>query len=185
VFAWDDSTNNKWLIAGKGALIFNPPSAWAVAVRDAPKIAEQLWTHPSPKGPKGRFDPGNPNFWAIWNFSPNKAAAKSLLTYLSQRPQVQQLVEASKGYDIPPFAGLHDFKTWEDEAPPKGTIYNYPPRGDVIASIAGAPAPLAVGNQMFAQATMTKMIAHCTQGGKSIDQAMDWAAGEIEGFTRM
>ena len=36
----------------------NPPSAWAVAVRDAPKVAEQLWTFPSPKGPKGRFDAG-------------------------------------------------------------------------------------------------------------------------------
>src|SRR5262249_32832248 len=29
--AWDDASNNKWLISGRGALIFNPPSAWAVA----------------------------------------------------------------------------------------------------------------------------------------------------------
>ena len=103
VFAWDDASNNKWLISGKGALIMNPPSAWAVAVRDAPKIAELCWTHPSPKGPKGRFDPGNPNFWAIWSFSANKAAAKSLLMDLSQRASVEQLVAASHGYDIPPF----------------------------------------------------------------------------------
>ena len=34
--AWDDSSNNKWLVAGNGALIMNPPSAWAVAKRDAP-----------------------------------------------------------------------------------------------------------------------------------------------------
>jgi hypothetical protein len=26
--AWDDASNNKWLISGKGALIMNPPSAW-------------------------------------------------------------------------------------------------------------------------------------------------------------
>jgi hypothetical protein len=25
--AWDDASNNKWLISGKGALIMNPPSA--------------------------------------------------------------------------------------------------------------------------------------------------------------
>jgi ABC-type glycerol-3-phosphate transport system substrate-binding protein len=184
VFAWDDSSNNKWLISGKGALIMNPPSAWAVAVRDAPKVAEQCWTHPSPKGPKGRFDPGNPNFWAIWKFSTNKSAAKSLLTHLSQRSSIEQLVAASHGYDIPPFEKLHDFKTWEEEGPPKGTLYHYPPRGDVIASISGAPAPTRIGNQIFAQATMTKMIAHCTQGGESIDKAMDWAAGELEGFMR-
>jgi ABC-type glycerol-3-phosphate transport system substrate-binding protein len=184
VFAWDDSSNNKWLISGRGALIMNPPSAWAVAVRDMPKVAEQCWTFPSPKGPLGRFDPGNPNFWAIWSFSANKAAAKSLLTFLSQRASVDQLVAASHGYDIPPFEKLHDFKTWEEEGPPKGTLYNYPPRGDVIASISGAPAPPRIGNQIFAQATMTKMIAHCTQGGEPIDKAMDWAASELEGFMR-
>ena len=38
--AWDDASNNKWLVSGKGALIMNPPSAWAVAARDAPQVAE-------------------------------------------------------------------------------------------------------------------------------------------------
>ena len=52
VVAWDDASNNRWLISGKGALIFNPPSAWAVAKRDAPKVAEQCWTHPMPAGPR-------------------------------------------------------------------------------------------------------------------------------------
>src|SRR5205807_281785 len=66
VFAWDDSSNNKWLISGKGALIMNPPSAWAVAVRDAPQIAEKCWTFPTPKGPRGRFDAAVPFFWGIW-----------------------------------------------------------------------------------------------------------------------
>ena len=65
VFAWDDSSNNKWLISGKGALIMNPPSAWAVAVRDAPQVAEKCWTFPTPKGPKGRFDAAVPFFWGI------------------------------------------------------------------------------------------------------------------------
>jgi hypothetical protein len=34
------------------------------------------------------------------------------------------------------------------------------------------------------QATMTKMIAHCTQQGASIEAAIDWAASEIDGFKR-
>ena len=45
-------------------------------------------------------------------------------------------------------------------------------------SISGAPAPVDIGTQMFAQGTMTKMIAQYTQQGKSADQAMDWAASE-------
>src|SRR4249920_3805921 len=33
VAAWDDASNNKWLVSGRGAMIMNPPSAWAVAKR--------------------------------------------------------------------------------------------------------------------------------------------------------
>jgi len=184
VFAWDDSSNNKALISGEAAFISNPPSAWAVAVRDAPKVAEQCWHFPSPKGPKGRFDPGQPSYWGIWNFSPNKAAAKSLLMKLWERDSVGKMVAASKGYDIPAFQPLRDFATWADEGPPKGGIYNYPPRGEVIESVSGSPAPARIGNQIFAQATTTKMIAQYTQQGKTMDQALDWAANELEGFMR-
>jgi ABC-type glycerol-3-phosphate transport system substrate-binding protein len=183
-FAWDDASNNKYLISGQGALIFNPPSAWAVAVRDAPKVAEQLWTFPTPKGPKGRFDAAVPFFWGTWKFSPNKSAAKSLLTFLCQRSSVEQTVAASHGYDIPPFSGLHDFKTWAEEGPPKGTVYHYPPRGDVEMVIPYSPAPAQIANQIYAQATGPKMIAKCTVGGQSIDQAIAWAASELEGFSR-
>jgi hypothetical protein len=28
------------------------------------------------------------------------------------------------------------------------------------------------------------MIAQCTQEGKTIDQALDWAASELQGFSR-
>ena len=184
VFAWDDSSNNKALISGQAALIMNPPSAWAVAVRDAPKVAEQCWHFPSPKGPKGRFDPAQPSFWGIWSFSPNKSAAKSMALHLWQKESVEQLVAASHGYDIPAFASLRNFKTWAEEGPPKGGIWNYPPRGEVIESVSGSPAPYRIANQIYSQATMPKMIAQYTQSGKTLDQSLDWAASELEGFMR-
>jgi ABC-type glycerol-3-phosphate transport system substrate-binding protein len=184
VFAWDDAGNNKWLVSGKGALIMNPPSSWAVAKRDNIKVAEQCWTFDAPKGPKGRFAPGLPYYWGIWNFSKNKPAAKSLLVHLSTRNSVEQLVAASGGYDIPSFAKFADFKTWAEEGPPKGTLYNYPPKHDQIVSIACAPAPPKIANQAYTQATLTKMVARCTQGGQSIDATISWAANELEGFLR-
>ncbi|MBV9858794.1 MAG: extracellular solute-binding protein [Alphaproteobacteria bacterium] len=184
VFAWDDAGNNKWLISGKGAYIQNPPSAWAVAVRDARQVAEQCWHFPSAKGPKGRFDPAQPSFWGIWSFSPNKEAAKNLALFLWQRSSVEQLVAASHGYDIPCFGTLRDFTTWAQEGPPKGGLWNYPPRGEVVESVSGWPAPARIANQIFAQATMPKMVTICTQQGKTIDQAIDWASAELEGFMR-
>ncbi len=185
VFAWDNASNNRYLISGKGSLILNPPSAWAVAVRDAPKIAEQLWTFPPPKGPKGRIEAGIPWFWGIWKFAQNKPAAKSLLAFLSERSSVETLINASRGYDVPVYENFRDFTIWAQEGPPKGTLFNYPPRGDVTLSIAGAPAPPKMANQMYAQGTMTKLIARCTQRGETIDQAIAWAEEEIEGFRRI
>jgi len=184
VFAWDNAANNKWLISGQGALIMNPPGAWAVAVRDAPDVAQQLWTFHSPSGPKGRFDPCNFGFWGLWNFSTNKSAAKSLLAYLSTRAAVEQLVAGSRGVDIPPYEKLRDFKTWAEEQPPKGTLYNYSPREGVTAFLAGYPAPPGIGTQMTTQGTICKMVAVCTQQGKSIEDAVDFAQSELEGFRR-
>ena len=184
VFAWDDASNNKWLVAGKGALIMNPPSAWAVAKRDNIKVAEQCWTFPSPKGPKGRYQPGLPYFLGIWKFAKNKAAAKSLMLHLSQRSSVEKMVAASQGYDIPGFTNFRDMKTWAEEGPPKGTLYHYPPQPDQIVSIACSPAPPKIAAQMYTQAINTKMIAKCTQGGESIDKVIAWAASELKGFMR-
>jgi len=158
VAAWDDANNNKWLISGRGALIMNPPSAWAVAKRDAPQVAEQCWTHGFPAGPKGRFAPFLPYFWNIWAFSKNKEAAKSLLVHMSQPAAVEKLVAASGGYDLPAFEKLTTLKTWAEEGPPKGTLYHYPnPHNHQVLSIAGAPSPPKIAAQIFTQAIMTKM----------------------------
>jgi len=184
VYAYDNGSNNKALVSGYSALIMNPPSAYAVAKRDAAKIAEQLWTINSPKGPAGRYDPANYYFWGIWNFSKNVPAAKALLTHISQREVQEKLVTASVGFDIPPFPALIDFKVWEEEGPPKGTVYNYPSRDDAVPFLSGYPAPLKIGTQMYAQALLMKMIAMHTHQGASVEQAMSYAENEIEGYLR-
>src|ERR1700730_11623864 len=182
--AWDDASNNKWLISGRGALIMNPPSAWAVAKRDAPQVAEQCWTHGFPAGPKGRFAPFLPYFWGTWNFSKNIPAAKSLLTELPQRASAEKMVEASGGYDLPSFANFTTFKTWAEEGPPKGTLYHYPnPHDHQTLSVAAAPAPPRIAHQMYPQATQTKMVVRFMQG-EPLEKTLAWAESEIEGFMR-
>ena len=182
--AWDDASNNKWLVSGKGALIMNPPSAWAVAKRDAPQVAEQCWTHGFPAGPKGRYAPFLPYFWGTWNFGKNKSAAKSLLMHLSQPAAVEQLVAASGGYDLPSFANLTTLKTWAEEGPPKGTLYHYPnPHNHQTLSIAAAPAPPKIAFQIYTQAIHTKMIVRHLQG-EPMEKTLAWAESEVEGFLR-
>jgi ABC-type glycerol-3-phosphate transport system substrate-binding protein len=182
--AWDNASNNKYLISGKGALIMNPPSAWAVAKRDAPQVAEQCWTHGMPSGAAGRYAPFLPYFWGIWNFGRNKQAAKELLLHLSTASAVEKMVVASAGYDLPSFEKLTTFKVWAEEGPPKGTLYHYPnPHNHQILSVAAAPAPPKIAHQIYTQAIMTKMVVRIVRG-EQMARTVSWAEGELEGFMR-
>jgi ABC-type glycerol-3-phosphate transport system substrate-binding protein len=183
--SYDDASNNRALISGKSALIWNPPSAWAVARRDAPKVAEDCWTFPAPKGPKGRFIPMGAFSWGIWKFSSNKTAAKELIEFLSQRENVEARCNASLGYDVPPFASMTDFKVWNEVGPPKGTVYHYPIRKSHHQEswIAVAPAPPEIAVQAYNRGTLPTMLAKL-QSGQSIKQVQDWAQDELEGFVR-
>ena len=184
VAAWDDASNNKFLISGQASLIMNPPSAWAVAKRDAPQVAEQCWTHGFPVGPKGRFAPFVPFFWGIWNFSKNQPAAKSLLTYLSQPSSIEKMVVASGGYDLPSFEKLTTLKVWAEAEPPKGTLFHYPnPYNHQILSSAGAPAPHKIAEQINNANLMCQMaVRHYT--GEPMEKVLAWAEGEVEGYMR-
>jgi ABC-type glycerol-3-phosphate transport system substrate-binding protein len=182
--AWDNASNNKYLVSGKASLIMNPPSAWAVAKRDAPQVAEQCWTHGMPSGPAGRYAPFLPYFWGIWNFSKNKTAAKDILLFLSQRSSVEKMVNASAGYDLPAFEKLTDFKIWAEIGPPKGTLYHYPnPYNHQILSVAAAPAPPKIAVQIYTQAIHTKMVVRIFRG-EPMEKTLAWAEGELEGYMR-
>lgn len=186
VYSYDDASNNRALIAGKSALIFNPPSSWAVAKRDNPSVAADCWNFPPPAGPKGRFIPYQPFFWGIWSFSKNKSAAKDLLAFLMERQQTEERAIAVEGYDIPPFISMSDFKIWSEAGPPPGTLYNYPirPFHNTAPSIAAYPAPPELAVQIYNRATLTTMVAKMAKGGQSMDQTLNWAQDELEGFKR-
>ncbi len=183
--SYDDASNNRALISGRSALIMNPPSAWAVAKRDAPAVAADTWHFPMPSGPAGRFIPYNFAFYGIWSFSQNKSAAKEILAYLQQRPQVEQRCIASEGYDLPPFLSMSDFPIWSQVGPPTGTVYNYPlrPWHQSRASITAYPAPPGIAVQMYHRAIHPTMLAKL-HSGQTIDQVLDWAEVELEGFMR-
>ncbi|MGE3916282.1 MAG: ABC transporter substrate-binding protein [Hyphomicrobiaceae bacterium] len=182
--SWDDASNNKAFVAGQAAMILNPPSAWAVAARDAPKIAEQTWHHPMPKGPKGRYASFLQSHLSIWKFSKNKSAAKNLIRHLSSRASAEAMVTASKGYDIPPFAKFKTFSTWAEIGPPKGTLYHYPdPHQDQILAVAAMPTPHRIAEQIYFQGIMTKMVVRHAQG-EPMEKMLAWAETEIEGFMR-
>jgi hypothetical protein len=98
---------------------------------------------------------------------------------------VEARCAASAGYDIPPLPSMSDFKVWEDVAPPKGTVYNYPirPWHNALPSITAYPAPRDIAERMFTSATHPTLLAKL-YAGQSIDEAINWARNELEGFAR-
>jgi ABC-type glycerol-3-phosphate transport system substrate-binding protein len=183
--SYDDASNNRALISGKTALIFNPPSAYAVAKRDAPQVAADTWTFSAPAGPKGRFVPTATFFWGIWQFSKNQSAAKDLLMFLMDRAQVEARDNGVEGYDLPPYAGMLDFPIWEKVEPPAGTVYNYPlrPWHNAKPSLTAFDAEPDIAVQVYNRAVHNQMMARLKEG-QSIKQVIAWAKDELEGFTR-
>lgn len=184
--AWDDASNNRALISGKSALIFNPPSAWAVAKRDAREIAADCWTFSAPTGPKGRFVPTATFFHGVWQFSKNQSAAKELLTYLMQPEQMEARSVVTEGYDLPPFTGPRmNFDVWAKVEPPVGTVYNYPirPWHNAQPSLTASEADPEIAVQIYNRATHTGMLARMQQG-QTIPQVIEWAQRELGGFAR-
>ena len=183
--SFDDAANNRALIAGTTALIWNPPSAWAVAKRDAPDVAADCWHFPNPKGKMGRLVPHRPYFWGIWQWAQNQSAAKDLMTFLSQRDNVIKLSVPAAGYDIPPFLSMADLPVWAEIEPPKGTIYNYPvrPHHDAEYYIVGSSGPPDIGVQIWGRNVIPAMVARVVAGATA-KQVIDWAKQELEGLRR-
>ena len=181
--SWDDSSNNRALISGNAAFIYNPPSAWAVATRDAPAVAQDTWHMPPPAGPKGRFTPHSMNFWAIWQFAQNKSAAKELIEFLMQPENVDARSASVLGYDLPPYAKMATSNVWDKIGPPPGTVYHYPVRANHGSTehLAHMPAPAEIAVQIYNRGTLPTMVAKL-KAGETIDQVIAWGTRELEGF---
>ena len=48
---------------------------------------------------------------------------------------------------------------------------------------AAAPAPHKIAEQIYTQAIQTQMVVRYAKG-EAMEKTLDWAAGEIEGFSR-
>ena len=183
--SFDDASNNRALISGKSALIFNPPSAWAVAKRDNREVAADCWTFPAPAGPKGRFLPTLSFYWGVYKFSKNQQAGKELVAFLMERANVEARCIASEGYDLPPYEKMLDFNIWNVVEPPKGTVYNYPlrPASGQKPSLAASEANPEIAVQIYNRGIHNQMLARL-RDGQTIPQVLAWTQDELDGFVR-
>jgi multiple sugar transport system substrate-binding protein len=140
VFAWDDTSDNRWLQSGQGGFIHDAISSYRSIESSNKELFEKISIQPIVKGPKAALNRPDTNNMIVWNFAPkqNQEAAKEFLKfYTDQMPNV--LLKESLGYNMPMFDSL--FKkpmTVLGPDPKLAALQDY--KGDDLTTI-GFPGP--------------------------------------------
>ena len=157
----------------------NPPSAWAVAKRDNSEGRRAVLDARHAGGPEGPLR-GVPAF-LLWHveLQQEQAGGQGLLLHICREGLRR------RSWWWPPAAttcrrsrAMYDFETWEKVGPPKGTVYNYPPRGDEqTVDGGGTRAAQRRARRSTTRRIQTLMVAQGHPRGETIDRRIDWAAG--------
>lgn len=175
VLAWDDASNNRFMLSGTGSWTPNAPSIWAVAKKDKMPIETKFDHVPMPAGPKGRFRNALPTSLGIWKFSPNVDLAKDLIRFLLAKENFAKQAEASWGYNKPLLAGNRTSQIWTQE---RALRYYEPPKETVHVS--GYPAPASPGTQIaLTLFILPNMFAKAVTGEMTTPKAIEWAERQL------
>jgi multiple sugar transport system substrate-binding protein len=103
VFTWDASSNNRFMISGKGSLALNAISITRTAEKSNPEMAKKIWLAKAPKGPVRRMGLEHVmDVYVIWKFAENiEGAKKFLVDYILN---FKKAFLASEYYNFPCFA---------------------------------------------------------------------------------
>jgi multiple sugar transport system substrate-binding protein len=176
IMAWDDSSNNRFMLSGAGSWSPNGPSVWAVAKKDNMPIQAKIDHVPMPAGPAGRFRNALPICLGVWKFSPNINLAKDLVRYLLKKENFEKQAEASWGYNLPLLVGNRTAKVWTRE---KALRYYEPPKEPVYVS--GYPAPPSPATQIALNLyIIPTMFAKAVSGETSTAKAIEWAEKQLK-----
>ncbi|MEJ2717383.1 MAG: extracellular solute-binding protein [Deltaproteobacteria bacterium] len=103
VFTWDASSNNRFMLSGKGSLALNAISVTRTAEKQDPAMAKKIWLAKAPKGPVRRMGLEHVmDVYCIWKFADNIGGAKKFLVdYIDN---FRKAFLASEYYNFPCFA---------------------------------------------------------------------------------
>src|SRR6266852_4681546 len=102
VFTWDESSNNRAMLAGKVSYVANAISIARQAEKDNPKYNPLIMLCRTPKGPVRRITAEHVmDCYVIWEFAENKEGAKEFLKDFTD--DFREAFKASEFYNFPCF----------------------------------------------------------------------------------
>jgi multiple sugar transport system substrate-binding protein len=181
VLSWDDASNNRFILSGKGAITINSIAIYWVAktkkmMLGNKPMAELLDHHFPPQGPAGQYSYGPTGCLGVWNFARNITGAKDFLRYHFSRENFNHWIKASGGYNMPALKEFEKNPIWDSD--PK---YKFVKEYGKIMRIMGWPGK----STMYAQIVtnlfiIPDMFAAVASGRKSVPEAIKWAEREIK-----
>jgi multiple sugar transport system substrate-binding protein len=175
VLSWDDASNNRFLVSGKGSWIANPQSAYLTAKTRNMPLTQDLYFQVMPAGPKGRHTTQFIRSLGIWKFSKHIEPAKEFIKFFFNQEQYNEYVNAAQAFDAPIFKAMEDHPVWNID--PK-----YAPIKDSAqyGHLYGWPAPGDERSQQLTNNFIIPIMFAKAVGGTSNKEAMAWAEAEIK-----
>ena len=174
VLSWDDSSNNRFILSGKGSWIHNPISPYNAALANKQPVADDINHHNSPAGPAGTHSAVPINGLGIWKFSKNIELAKEFIGYLFKKENFDAWITASNAFNHPPVKHFADHPIWARN--PKLAML---PKEAEFAHPRGWPAkPSEVTQRIDNNYILPDMIAKAVNGMPT-KRAMDWAQDQV------
>jgi multiple sugar transport system substrate-binding protein len=178
VFTWDASSNNRFMISGKGSLALNAISITRTAEKSAPEMEKKIWLAKAPLGPVRRMGLEHVmNVYVIWKFAENiEGAKKFLVDYVTD---FRRAFLASEYYNFPCFAktvpDLKQLVAHDKKAQPPD---KYKVLEDVLdwATNVGFPGYAnAAIDEVFSTWVVSTMFARVAAGQMSAEEAIKTA----------
>ena len=174
VLSWDDASNNRFILSGKGSWIHNPVSPYNAALKEKMPIADDINHHNSPGGPAGTHSAPPILGIGIWKFSKNADLSKELIQFLFRKENYDAWIVASNAFNHPPLRHLADHPIWA-----KNPKFAMLPKEAEFAHPRGWPAkPSDAVQRIDDNYIMADMVAKAV-GGMPTKRAMDWAQEQI------
>jgi multiple sugar transport system substrate-binding protein len=175
VFAWDASSNNRQMLAGRSSLVLNAISVTRTGENQKMQIHEKIGLAKAAKGPVRRIGLEHVmDCYVIWKFAENKEGAqKFLVDYIDN---FKKGFQASEFYNFPCFARtVPDLKQLISNDPKAVPPNKYAVLEDVLdwATNVGYPGySHAAIDESFGNWTLNTMFAKAATGAETPEDAL-------------
>jgi len=183
VLAWDASSNNRFMLAGKGSLALNAISITRTGETQGLPVADNIWLAKAAKGPVRQIGLEHVmDVYVIWKFAENIDGAKQFLVdYIGN---FKRGFAASKFYNFPCFPStVPDLKQQLANDPTANPPDKYKVLEDVLdwATNVGYPGyATAAIDETFSTWVLNTMFAKAATGAETPEDALKAAEAQCQ-----